>query len=295
MTMDSYVDVGQIIMLALTVWAAMRMLDVNTRPVVECYLRSRPDQPNVFDLAVANFGKGAAKNLEIEFVDVDEEDFEAHSVQLTWRRKGPFTLLGPGDSIISLFGFGSSLAGGERDPLRPFKVKVSYRWKAFWYWRENETVENHAMDIRPFQGIVPQWPKNEIAEILKKEMPNLVKAMGSRNRPLIRANIADIDNSALQNLEILMPTLFSEMRADLKSAPLRREFIIMSKNGMYNSGGKSILAYFYEDHDDLADKVVILASSGAVIDITYNNVDRYLMTEALVKYLASTTGESDAA
>ena len=92
-----------------------------------------------------------------------------------------------------------------------------------------------------------------------------------------------------------MPALFSEMRSDLKDAPLRREFIIMSKNAMYNSGGKSILAYFYEDHDDLSDKAVILANSGAVIDITYNNVDRYLMTEALVKYLSKDEGESDAA
>ena len=116
--------------------------------------------------------------------------------------------------------------------------------------------------FRPFQGIVPQWPKNEIAEILKKEMPNLAKAMGTRHRPLVQAAGA-VDDRALSRLEPLMPALFSEMRGDLKDAPLRREFILMHKNAIYSSGGKSILAYFYEDHDDLSDKAVILANSGA--------------------------------
>ena len=50
----------------------------------------------------------------------------------------------------------------------------------------------------------------------------------------------------------------------------------MPKNAIYNSGGASILVYYYEDHDDLANKVIALANSGAVADITYNNVDRYL-------------------
>ena len=294
MTIDTYTEFAQILVLALTLWAAIRMLDLNTRPQVECYLRSRPDKPNVFELAVANFGKGAAKNLKIELVDVDEEDFESHRVQLTWRYRGPFTLLGPGDSIASLFGFGSSLVGDDQGPLKPFRVRVSYRWKTFWYWRPNEIIEDHDMDVRPFQGIIPKWPKNEIAEILKKEMPNLAEAMRARHRPLIQANTGDVDNADLQRLELLMPALFSEMRVDVKDTPLRREFIAMSKNVMYNSGGKSILAYFYEDHDGLSDKLVILANAGAVIDITYNSVDRYLMTEALVTYL-SRGSESDAA
>ena len=90
-----------------------------------------------------------------------------------------------------------------------------------------------------------------------------------------------------------MPELFSEMRVDLKETPLYREFIIMSKTAIYNSGGRSILAYYYEDHVDLSHKVTILANIGAVIDIAYNNVDRYLMSEALVKYLSES--ESDAA
>ena len=286
-----YIQLATVVVLALTLWSSMRLLEVNTRPQVECYLRSRPDKPNVFELAVANFGSGAAKNLEIELMNVDEEDFSAHSVMIAWRRKGPFTLLGPGDTITSLFGFGPSLVGDGQEPLKPFTIRASYRWKPFWYWRSHDVVEYHDMDVRPFQGIVPKWPKDEIAEVLKKGMPDLVKAIEDRPRPPIPVNTEDVDDTTLRRLELLMPELFSEMRADLKKTPLHREFIIMPKNAIYNSGGRSILAYYYEDHDDLANKVVVLASSGAVTDITYNNVDRYLISESLVNYLA----KSDAA
>ena len=120
-----YIQLATLAVLTLTLWASKQMLEVNTRPQVECYLRSRPDRPNVFELAVANFGKGAAKNLEIELIGVDEADFSTHSVQLSWRTKGPFALLGPGESITSLFGFGPSLVGNDREPLKPFKIGLA--------------------------------------------------------------------------------------------------------------------------------------------------------------------------
>ena len=214
MTVDTYVEFAQFIALVLTLWAAIRMLDLHTRPQVECHLRSRPDKPNVFELVVGNYGQGAAKNLEIELIDVEEEDFDAHSVPmsrtatrnartLTWRRKGPFTLLAPGDSIASLFGFGASLVGGDREPLKPFRVRVSYRWRAFWYWRVYEISDYHDMDVRPFQGIVPKWPKNETgatpggAEILKKELSNITKAVEARPKPQIPDKAGDIENAVL--------------------------------------------------------------------------------------------------
>ena len=76
-----------------------------------------------------------------------------------------------------------------------------------------------------------------------------------------------------------MPEFFAEMRADLKSFPMKREFILMPKLSMYNAGRKEPLSYHYEDHEDLADKVGLLVNEGVVTDITYNNVDRYVMSE----------------
>ena len=286
-----YTELATVLVLALTLWTAIRLLDLNTRPQIECYLRTRRDNPNVFDLVVANFGKGAAKNLEIELIGVDEAGFEAHSVRVDWRRKGPFTLLGPGESIMNLFGFGPGLVGGDKKPLQPFKVRTSYRWEPFW-WRSSDAVDYHVIDVEPFRGMIPEWPKNEVAELLKKELPKIVKAIESRPRPLLQANTGSIDSAVLGRLEHLMPELFAEMREDLKKTPLCREFIVMSNQAMYVGGdNKQVLVYYYESHDDLANKMSVLVNSGAVMDITYTNVDRYMMSEALANCL----GESDAA
>lgn len=275
-----------LLVLALTLWTSIRLLDLNTRPQVECYLRTRRDSPNVFDLVVANFGKGAAKDLEIELIGVDEAGFEAHSVRVDWRRKGPFTLLGPGEAIMNLFGFGPGLVGQDKKPLQPFKVRTSYRWDPFWYWRSSDAVDYHVIDAEPFRGMIPEWPKNEVAELLKKELPKIVKAIETRARPLLQTNTGSIGSVALRRLEDLMPELFAEMREDLKKTPLCREFIVMHQDAMYVGGdNKQVLVYYYESHDDLANKMTVLANSGAVMDITYTNVDRYMMSETLVEYL----------
>ena len=45
--------------------------------------------------------------------------------------------------------------------------------------------------------MVPEWPKNEVAEFLKKELPKIVKAIESRPRPLLQANTGSIDSAVL--------------------------------------------------------------------------------------------------
>ena len=61
----------------------------------------------------------------------------------------------------------------------------------------------------------------------------------------------------------------------------------MSSQAMYVGGdNKQVLVYYYENHEDLTNKLAVLVNSGAVMDITYTNVDRYMMSEALVNYLS---------
>ena len=91
----------------------------------------------------------------------------------------------------------------------------------------------------------------------------------------------------------MMPDLFAEIRNDLKSSPLKREFVLAPRMAIYNAGHKEPLAYYFEDHDDLADKVGLLVNEGIVTDITYNNVDRYVMSEALVEYLEETAVDDE--
>lgn len=86
-------------------------------------------------------------------------------------------------------------------------------------------------------------------------------------------------------LEDTMSDLLSEMRQDLTNYPFKREFILMNRAWTYNSGGEMYLAYYYNDHDYLDDKVTILCNHHLVEEITYNNVKRYKFTEDFVDYL----------
>lgn len=88
------------------------------------------------------------------------------------------------------------------------------------------------------------------------------------------------------NIEKMMPELLKEMRQDLAAYPLKREFVLLRKSWVYGmAGGYQPLAYYYEVHVDLDDKITILCNYHLIVDITYNNVKRYRFTENFVDYL----------
>lgn len=85
-------------------------------------------------------------------------------------------------------------------------------------------------------------------------------------------------------VETLMPELLSEMREDLTKYHLRREFVLLKKGWSYWASGTEFM-YYYEDHDQLDNKVRILENCGLIRDITSKNVNRFVMTEKLADYL----------
>jgi hypothetical protein len=92
------------------------------------------------------------------------------------------------------------------------------------------------------------------------------------------------DRPEYPEIEQHMPELLAEMSADLKGAPLIREFVILdSKGNIYNGDG--VFVYYRESHDQLEPKLQVLQNQGLIVDHTYNNVDRYRFTEEFVKYL----------
>ncbi len=82
-----------------------------------------------------------------------------------------------------------------------------------------------------------------------------------------------------------MPGLISEMRKDLTSHPLTREFVILKKSWSYWAKGYE-LVYYFDDHPDLENKMLILQNYGLIQDITYNNTTRYIIIEEFASYLA---------
>jgi len=88
--------------------------------------------------------------------------------------------------------------------------------------------------------------------------------------------------------EQLMPALLKEMRNDLPTNPLTREFVVLKRAWAYNSGGEDVTAYFYDEHPQLDGMLQVLQNLGLIRDVTRTNVKRFRFTEELVDYLTAT-------
>jgi hypothetical protein len=86
----------------------------------------------------------------------------------------------------------------------------------------------------------------------------------------------------LNKLDNQMPELFSEMRNDLNQCPFKREIVIV--DGSYVSKGTEFV-YYFKEHPELSGKFQILQNYNLVRNITYNNVERFILLEELAEYL----------
>jgi hypothetical protein len=85
---------------------------------------------------------------------------------------------------------------------------------------------------------------------------------------------------------VSIPALLAEMRNDLAHFPLRRECVLLSRHWSYWAKGNQF-SYFFEDHEDLLSQFQILANNGLVVNIKYNSVERFQITEKLAEYLGA--------
>ncbi|UCH93501.1 MAG: hypothetical protein JSV88_24960 [Candidatus Aminicenantes bacterium] len=118
-----------------------------------------------------------------------------------------------------------------------------------------------------------------------KDWKNMAEAAALKELESREGISTELTATPFDKLETLMPDLLVEMREDLTKHPLKREFVLLKKTWSYWASG-SELAYYYDDHTDLRNKIRILENYGLVEDITYNNVDRFIITEELADYLS---------
>jgi len=106
-----------------------------------------------------------------------------------------------------------------------------------------------------------------------------LRALENRNGP-------EDEELLFLRLEQLMPDLLDQMRQDLAARPLSREFVLLKKIWTYWPGGNELF-YYYEDHPDLENKLIILHNYGLIHVNTFNDIKRYIFTEAFVRYLGA--------
>jgi hypothetical protein len=118
-----------------------------------------------------------------------------------------------------------------------------------------------------------------------KDWKNMAEAAALKELESREGISPKLTTTPFDKLEALMPDLLAEMREDIDKHPLKREFVLLKKSWSYWANG-SELVYYYDDHTDLRNKIRILENYGPVEDITYNNVDRFIITEELADYLS---------
>ena len=102
-------------------------------------------------------------------------------------------------------------------------------------------------------------------------------------------NLEVVPSRSYNKLEHKMPELIAEMREDLIKHPFTREFIIISRKLLYNGSEKMIFSYYFEDHEHLQGKMTVCVNYGAIVEITFNSVERYEFTEDFAEYLEASS------
>lgn len=125
---------------------------------------------------------------------------------------------------------------------------------------------------------------NELDELLHY-LKSKTRAETTVPREMERRRSPNADSDQIfTRLEHMMPDLFTEMRKDLNEHPLSREFVVLKKVWSYQGRGHE-LAYYFEDHPELENKLRILLNNHLIQDVTHTNVSRYIISEELASYL----------
>lgn len=95
-----------------------------------------------------------------------------------------------------------------------------------------------------------------------------------------------VQSRSFTALEQKIPDLVAEIRTDVLEHPFTRELVLLSKKWSYNPGRNPYFVYYFEAHEHLLGKLKMCENYGAVVPTTYNNVDRFELTEDFVEYLS---------
>jgi hypothetical protein len=146
---------------------------------------------------------------------------------------------------------------------------------------ERSSIKNAIWLCQSCAKLIDSDPIKYTTELLKKW-----KLDAEKNTELELTNIKTDDESK-KYIEIfkLMPDLINELIDDIKNNPLLRELILLKKGWIYNRGDRKLLVYYYEDHENLEEKLILLENNGLIENITYNNTQRYILTEDFVEIL----------
>ena len=145
---------------------------------------------------------------------------------------------------------------------------------------ERSSVENGIWLCQPCAKIIDD-DENKYSENLLRQWKDISEKIAS----LETIGYSVSKGRSFSILEKKMPELIDEMRTDLSTDPFVRRFVTLSKKHVYGGDREKVFCYYFEEHENLKGKLLVAQNYNAVLDITYNNTDRYEFTEDFAEYL----------
>lgn len=143
-----------IAVLTVFLWRENRLLrKAGSEPRLVAYFESHSDGTGGLNIAIANVGKGPAKNVFIQFKE-EQSSFSRYDLILDCvPRRGPLTFIPQGDKISILFAIGYQLFKPKNsdtdEPLPPFKVQLE--WTDL--MGEKAYYEDYILDVKPYGNL----------------------------------------------------------------------------------------------------------------------------------------------
>lgn len=164
--------------------------------------------------------------------------------------------------------------GDNMNYFTDFFIELHKNQIAVWFW---------GTLILIFIGMSSKYLADKYTD--RRRIKELQIESEQREKKLEEKSKKNIEKKFSEILQ-LMPKLLQEMKDDLLSEPFVRELIAISRKGIYNADkNKKIVAYYFEDHEDLLSKLLILEGCGFIKNVAFNDVERYNFTEDFVSLL----------
>lgn len=154
-----------------------------------------------------------------------------------------------------------------------------------------DSYENIIILCRDHHKEVDDQPNTfttEYLHIMKKEHEKWVSEQLDQGRITVDNQISRLYFEKFRKVNQSMPELIAEIKDDLsrEGNQLVREFFIVGKQWCLNVSYKCF-CYYFEDHDELQNKIHVLDNCGFVTDITTGKAKKYRMTEEFVELVLS--------
>lgn len=177
-------------------WENRALRKAGSEPRVVAYFEVHPDGTGGLNMAIANIGAGAARDVSFSF-DGGREEFYRYDILVDVSKERPaINFIPQGEKISFLFAIGFQLFypkgaehKGDIQPLNPFSVNL--RWKSA--SGKKSYSESYVLDVRQFEGLPGMMGKAPLLKVVDS-LDGIGRSIASL-KPGVESLVSALDSS----------------------------------------------------------------------------------------------------